>query len=216
MSILLKFLIVYIFFTFFLVGIIFSKIKIKFQNVHIDGDIKNIQSTYLIKFEIYFYGILKIFSLKLNENEVRFLFFKISYKKILNSKFYAKLKNIDIKEIENRISITDLKNIKFDLENLDMNLYFGVESVLLTSFSIFVISTLIGILVKKTVKKYDEKKYKYMIAPKYKNNYISLSLNCIFSMKMVHIIFILLNYKRRSVKKYERTSYRRSYENSYE
>lgn len=222
MELLLKLLIIYIFFAFFILGFILSKVKFNIKKYEYKNDfessvIKNKNSKvniFKINVGLYLFGIIKIFSIYLENDGVRIFGKKISYKKMkLNEPF----KNINFKDLKEDFKLSELKKWKLNLESLDLRLDMGFENVLLTSFSIFIISTSLSFLVRNLIKKYIPEKYKYVIKPHYRNgNKIDLSLNGIISINTVHIISILFKYKQRREKVYERTSYRRSYENSYE
>lgn len=217
MSILLNFLIVYIFFSFIIIGFFFSKVKINIKKLEIKFKDKKTDKKYAINIGLYLYGLIKICGINIENDGIRFGFKKILYSKIKNSKIYTNLKKIDLKSVEREFKLKELKNLKFELENLNLNLELGCESVLLTSFMIFIISTLLSIAIKDSTNKYNPLKYKYVIKPHYRStNMMNLNANCIIAIKTEHIIFILLNYRKRREKVYERTSYRRSYENSYE
>lgn len=217
MSLLLKLLIVYIFFAFIFIGLCLSKIKLNVKEVKIQNLNKNMDILYRFNIGLYLYGTIKILGINFNEKELSFLGKKIPYKTIKESKWYKNFKRTQLKELESDFNFKQIRDLKIKTEKLDMEINIGFENVLLTSFMIFAVSTVLSFIVKDTVKKYNEKKYKYIIMPYYQmGNIIKLKANGIFAIKTVHIMFILLKYKKRRVKNYERTSYRRSYENSYE
>lgn len=217
MHILFEILLVYIFFVLLIIGILFSKVKINIIHLEVESQMKKTNKKYAINLGLYIYGKIKIFGITFEENGIKFLWKRIKYSKFKNAKICEYLKKVNIKEVEKDFKLKELKGLKPELEKLDLNLDLGFESVLLTSFMIFAISTLLSLVVKDSVKKYNPTKYRYKIIPHYRSqNTISLKLNCIIAIKSVHIMLILLNYRRRRVKKYERPSYRRSYENSYE
>ena len=214
MSLLLKLLIVYIFFAFFIIGLFLSKVKVKFKNFEYITNLKETHKKFEINVGIYLYGHIKILGATLGDDGVKIFGKKLYYSKF---KWLEPFKNVDFKNLGDDFKISELKKWKLELEKLDLKLDMGFENVLFTSFAIFLSSTFLSVFVKKTVKKYSSKKYKYIILPHYRSgNVIKLIANGIITAKTVHIIFILLKYKKRREKAYERTSYRRSYENSYE
>jgi len=124
-----------------------------------------------------------------------------------------------IKELpDKKEAIEIIKNLKVEVAKLNLNLEIGTEDVIITSGIIAVLSSVLGIVLAQTIKKYDREKHKYEIYPVYQNkNLINLYLNCIIKVKMVHIIYIIyVLVKKRRVNKYERTSNRRTYDYSYE
>lgn len=115
-------------------------------------------------------------------------------------------------------NIKEIKNLKINIKQFDFYLALGTENVIVTSILILLISTFLPFVLTKTIKKYENNKFKYKIIPIYKNeNIFKMVLNCIINVKMVHIIHVTYNVlKKRRVYKNERTSDRRSYDNSYE
>ena len=105
-----------------------------------------------------------------------------------------------------------------ELEFFKTNIKIGTEDIIFTSFIVTILSSLLGIGLAKAIKKYTENKFYYSILPVYgKNNMLDIDLNCIINVKLVHIIYVIYMFsKKRSEKKYERTSNRRSYDYSYE
>ena len=225
MELLLRLLIIYIFFAFFILGLIFSRVKFNIKKFEykdfFEGyNEKNIKlkdkktNIYKINAGLYLFGLIKIFGFNFENGGIRFLGKKISYKKI---KFTEPFKEIDFKNLKEDFKLSKFKRWKLKLESLDLKLEMGFENVLITSLSIFLVSTGLSVIIKNMINKYSSRKYKYVIMPHYRNgNKIDLSLNGIISIKTAHIISILFKYKQRREIVYERTSYGRSYENSYE
>lgn len=217
MDIVLRLLIAYIFFSFILIGVCFSKVKVDIKHLEFESFQKKVNKKYKICIGLYLYGFLRVINIVIEEDGIKILGKKISYEKIRKSKVYIKMKQVNMREFEKDFKFKELRILKPELKKIDLKLDLGFENVLLTSFLIFAISTILSITVRDTVKKYNPIRYKYIIRPHYRSeNKINLKLNSIIVFKSVHIILILLNYKRRRVDKYERTSYRRTYENSYE
>lgn len=237
----LFFLCVLIIFLFILLIIKYSSIRISIINLEIDTDNKDIISDYEVEVGIYFLKKIRIMKFTVNEKEV---------KKLQNSKFVKRIYNINFgrgnkrlgkrfkkrlqKKLQDKVmldyknfNILDfikvlLKEIKPEILKIKLNLKIGVEDIMVTTYAIPVISTLISFILKLTVKDVDLKNkrrdYYYKIEPIYNKNIINLRLNCIINVKIVHIIniiYIFLIKKRRS-DKYERASYRRSYGYSHE
>lgn len=214
MNILLKLLIIYIFLAFFIIGLLLSKVKFKIKQFEYETNLKKTHKKLVWGIGIYLYGYIKILGATLEEDGVRIFGKKVSYQKF---KWFEPFKNVNFKGFDHDFKLSDMREWKFQLEKLDLKLDIGFENVLFTSFSIFVVSTLLSFFVKRTVKKFDPQKYQYTIMPHYRStNQVNLKATGIISSKTVHIIAILLKYKKRRTKEYERTSYRRAYENSYE
>lgn len=212
--------------------IIFIKnisIKISIINLEIDTDNKNIIKDYEFEYGLFVFNKFPIIKYKINENRV---------KKLKNSKVFKRISNLDFlnstKGLEknflkdyksiflNKMFKKSLKQIKPQILKFNLSLNIGIENILVTTFTIPIISTLISFILKKFTINVKSKKnntpYYYKITPVYNKNIIKLRLNCIINVKVVHIIniiYIFLIKKGRS-DKYERTSYRRSYGYSHE
>lgn len=132
------------------------------------------------------FGILKF---KLNKEKL---------KKIISSnKSKIKLEVNDFKEIIKRIEIP----------KLNINAKFGTGEPNSTAFFVAIVSSIIGIALARKIEN-----PRYTIEPVYGDmNYIFLSINCIFEIKLVHIINIFIKLKRKEYQKYGRTPNRRSY-----
>lgn len=139
------------------------------------------KSDIIIKF-----GILKF---KLNKEKLK--------KIISNNKSKIKLEVNDFKEIIKKIEIPKLK----------INAKFGTGEPNSTAFFVAIVSSIIGIALARKIEN-----PRYTIEPVYGDmNYIFLSINCIFEIKLVHIINIFIKLKRKEYQKYGRTPNRRSY-----
>lgn len=131
-------------------------------------------------------GILKF---KLNKEKLK--------KIISNNKSKIKLEVNDFKEIIKKIEIP----------KLNINAKFGTGEPNSTAFFVAIVSSIIGIALARKIEN-----PRYTIEPVYGDmNYIFLSINCIFKIKLVHIINIFIKLKRKEYQKYGRTPNRRSY-----
>lgn len=177
---------------FIILGLIFSKIKIVINRVELDNTI--CEQGYLRqldgKLKVYLYGIVKVLSISLNKERIQ----KVSKSKLFNK---DKLKRIEGKIIKNvsMKEIKEIKNVKLNLEKLDMNLNLGTNDVIITSFLIFIISNIVTFVVVKNINKNNKKQYHYIINPCYQNkNVFILDVSCVISIKAVHIINMLYRY----------------------
>ena len=132
------------------------------------------------------FGILKF---KLNKEKLK--------KIISNNKSKIKLEVNDFKEIIKKIEIP----------KLNINAKFGTGEPNSTAFFVAIVSSIIVIALARKIEN-----PRYTIEPVYGDmNYIFLSINCIFEIKLVHIINIFIKLKRKEYQKYGRTPNRRSY-----
>ena len=132
------------------------------------------------------FGILKF---KLNKEKLK--------KIISNNKSKIKLEVNDFKEIIKKIEIP----------KLNINAKFGTGEPNSTAFFVAIVSSIIGSALARKIEN-----PRYTLEPVYGDmNYIFLSINCIFEIKLVHIINIFIKLKRKEYQKYGRTPNRRSY-----
>lgn len=229
----LFFLCVLIIFLVILLLIRYSSIRISIINLEINTENKDIINDYEFEMGIYFFYKMRIIKLTINEKKI---------KKLQNSKFIKKMCNVNLERVTKKIEkklqdkvIQDYKNfnilnfikvllkeLKPEILKFNLNFKIGVQDIMITTYAIPIISTLISFILKLTVKDVNSKNkkrdYYYKIEPIYNKNIINLRLNCIINVKIVHIIniiYIFLIKKRRS-DKYERASYRRTYGYSHE
>ena len=146
---------------------------------------------------------------------------KITNEKLEKLHLKQKIKNMELKVIENRKDIDKnvfkaIKNIKLKIEKINLNLEIGTENAALTAIIIPVVSTIISIFLRNKIDDY--RNQTFITKPLYLNeNIVNIGFSGIFEIKVIHIINIIyiLNNKE-GVKKYERTSNRRSYDYGYE
>ena len=183
----------------FFIMLILSTIQIEINNLNFDSSktkSKRLQE-YLFIIKLKLFNKITWIKLKINKTKIN---------KAKNSKFYKKvvlnkIKNIkgmqDLK-VEN---IKVLKELEIKIDKLNLFFEFCIENSAVTAFSIF-------------ANGYKKEKYEYKIKPIFgKQNFLKICIDCIISLKMVHIINIIyILKKKRSVNKYDkRTSDRRTY-----
>ena len=189
--------------------IVFSTLRIKIEKFEISNILQpNIVYDYKINIGFYFLNTVKVLGFNINKS------------KLEHSEIFHK---INFQEVEKTVELdkdllVHLKGIKPTLEALNLKLDLGTEDAVITSIVIFAISTLLSIGLPHIVKPKNYKDINYEITPLYQGkNLFNLSLNCIISVKMVHIMSIIYIYlQKRREENYERTSNRRTYANSYE
>ena len=212
----------FIFFIFLLafaliILLIFSTLELNVSNFDLDTRrIKKVNSNYIFTISLKLFGLICFFKFKVDSKKIR----KIKDRKSFDR---LKLKIIEntIKNKRKMININYLKVIKMleiKLKKLKLDLSFDTEDVCFTSYLVAFISAIIGILIGSIGEKYDNEKYSYLVTPYFLNSkFLSINLNCIFNVKLVHIItVIILIIKKRSEEKYERASNRRTYDYSNE
>ena len=206
MIVVLCFLAFLILISFYIFLFMISNLKIDIQNLVIEGGTKiEVKKEYKIKLGIYFLNRIKIFG-------YTFTSAKLERLKLTKKLHFKKFGNI------NYIYNDPIKNLKITIEKLNLNAFIGTEDLLLTTGIIFGISVLIACGLPFIISHKYEKNIYYKILPVYRDkNYLNFKLNCIISVKMVHIINIIYTYlQKRRVDKYGGTSNRRAYEGSYD
>lgn len=202
---------VFLFISFLILLIIyFSKIQVQIINFkfssltkrHINEDYKIIVRWYILS---------KIPIIKINVTKM----------KLEKLKIKEKIEKIDLKVFQenekfNQKMLKSLKKLNIQIININLNIEIGTENVALTSIIIPIVSTIIAIILRKKVKRYENQIF--IVNPIYLNkNLLNLLFSGIFEIKINHIIDIIyfLN-KKEGVDKHERTSNRKSYDYSYE
>ena len=125
------------------------------------------------------------------------------------------LEKINFKELEKKISFSDikegLKKIKLEITKLNLNINIGTEDAILTSYLTAFIGSIIGILLPNLAKR-NINNCKYIVNPIYKDkNEYYISLESIIRIKIVHIIYSMLFFVKKGRDENERTSNRRTY-----
>ena len=187
---LLFFLIILILFVIILL-IIFSEIKLIIDNLEItNSNQKNIPE-YKCKIGLYFLGKIKLFSIKINNKKTK----KILEKDFVKDKIEKiKIKNVNANKYNRKMTKIIIKQIiKISkISKLNLKIYIDTTNVIFTSYLVGIISSIIPNILRNSITSFNSKDYKFNILPLYKNqNYIYVNLNCIISIKIVHIISIL-------------------------
>ena len=98
---------------------------------------------------------------------------------------YDKIKNHIVKN--DNIKIKDIqKKLKIKYENIDLNIEIGEESAAITAILTGVISSVVSVIIGKYFS--NIKEINWNVQPMYNMNILKLSLNCIISVKLLHII----------------------------
>ena len=192
--------------------IVFSKIRIdvkKFE--YCSANKKHINPNYYLQLSWIILNKIPIIKIKLNKHTVKKLKLKDKFVDI-DVKMWEERKKID------KETISIIKKIDFTIRKLKLKIDIGTENSAITSLLIPIVSTVISFLLRNKMKTKEEQTY--IVQPIYKDqNYLNITISGIFDIKMNHIInviYLLSRKNKKGVKKYERTSNRRSYDYSYE
>lgn len=192
--------------------IAFSRIKINIKNIKFTSykvEERHLQENYDIEVKLYVLKFLRILKINITKEKLEKLRLENKIKKLE--------KKLILKDVKFDVNVFDvLKNLKIIFEELNLKVEIGAENSALTSIIFGIVSGIIPFVLRNQIKNIE--KQKIDIKPIYLNqNLLNIELNCIFNIKMIHIIYVMyiLNKKRRD-EKYVRTSNRRSYGYSYE
>lgn len=201
------FLIIMLIIVFLFLLVITIKFKIKIENLeykshkHVNTQMKQtyLNSEYKFKIIIYTLGIIPIFKLTLDKNKLE----KINNKTHFEEKITKKMNEQELIKIQQKYDLQRLipkilKNIKIEINALNLQVELGTKSALITSFIIPAISTIIAILLVKTQKKMDNKTFK--ITPLYINkNIININLDGELTLRFINILntIYIINKKER-------------------
>ena len=169
--------------------IVLSTIKFEIVDFELSNIIQITPKNYKIKLSFYLFGKIKLFSFKLNSERARKMYSKMNIEKfdIEKGRKLLTIKNINI-----------LKKLNTRLDYLDLELDLGLEDAIFTTELITLISTVISNILPHITSKYIPNKYRYKIMPIYINkNAYYIKLNCIFQLKIVHIINIIYIYLKK-------------------
>ena len=187
--------------------IIFTEIKIHIKDLKLKSEKTSVKldKDFTILFELYIFNRINYLKISINKNKLKSLKSSKNMDRI-NQQIAKYNKKIKFKNV--------LKNLKLKLKKLNLKLEIGTEDAALTAIFIGIISTFFSISVRNLA--YNSKEINWKINPVYSNeNLINLELNCIFSLKLIHIINTI--YKmRKEGDKHARTSNRKDFEHVYE
>lgn len=144
----------------FILGIVFLKVKISANNLDLEVIRTNIKrAEYKVVVGLYFLGFIKIGTIKICNGIISFWFFKIGVDKILN------IVKPKVKKIPRKKLINDFCKMKVKLEDLNLNIKFGTDDVIITSILIAIISGIIATTIQEYIEKFNKEKYKWKILP---------------------------------------------------
>lgn len=192
--------------------LMFSKINIQITNFQFSSITVNnryINKDYKFTIRLYVLGKIPIIKVNITKTKLEKLRLKEKFEQI-------DIEKIQREEIFNKKFIKVVRNLNLEIKSIKLKIELGTENACLTSIIVPAISTIIAVLIRNRITKYENQTF--IVNPVYYNqNLINIKLSGIFEIKLIHIINIIyiLNKKRR-VKENERASKRRAYDYSYE
>ena len=185
-----------------------SSVKVNITKLHISRQHSQWRLQIESKISIYLLGILKILQIKLDDQKIKQLYQsgKIDIKK-LRAKHPLTMEQIKL------MASTPAKVETFHLQG-----YLGTENAAVSPILSTVINAIVPMLLRNAMGKLSQGKYTCKVETVFFNqNLLNLTLDCIISIKIVHIISTLHQYlKKGGGKNNERTSNRRTYAYSHE
>ena len=176
--------------------IITIKIKIKFEDFEFSSQNKeHLNKNYKIEIIIFTFNFIPILKLNLTNKKINKALSNEKIRKAINeqkTKIIENRKDIDIEAIK------EIKNIKMEIDEMNLNISLGTEDAAITAFIIPIISTFIAIFLSQKVRKYNDNQ-KFSIQPVYINqNLINIKFSGIFQIKMIHIIntICIVNFRK--------------------
>lgn len=173
----------------FVICISTLEIEIKKFNFHC-RDIKTIETNeFLIYVKLKILNKFTLIKIKINNDVIN----KIKIHKLKNDKKrFNKLKTLIARNKKEILSINNIKKLEITINNINLEIRVGLLDNMITSFIIVIISTIISMIISRTICNYTNEICKYKIEPIYNNDIqIIIKLNCIINVKMVHIINII-------------------------
>lgn len=185
------------------IGVLFSKIEIGIENLEL---IKRDESFQIEDFRgflnIYLFKNMNLIKIKILKSHVKILGIKISYKKIFKLYKYKTIEDAiirNIKTIKEYIKNIYDKNLKLEINKLDLNIDIGTEDSFFTAIIVAVFSSVIPIITRKYIEEYNYQKYKYTINPNYFNiNNIKIKLKLNVNIETFNLIEELNNTKEKN------------------
>ena len=159
-----------------LVLVFFTEIKVEIKKL--EFKIKNFDinksGIIIIKFKIL--NKINLIKIETDIDKIQSLTSKNKYDKIKNH--VVKNENIKVKDIQEKL--------KAKYENINLKIEIGEENAATTALLTGVISSIISVIIGKYFR--DIKQINWNVQPMYNINILKLSLNCIISVKLIHII----------------------------
>lgn len=185
--------------------VISLRFEFEIENFSYSNMLKKTPDNFCIKVRLYILNKFKFLEIKLDNKKLKKIYSKQKVEKIDTKKVMRNLPK------SNKEKLNLLK--KINLQKLDLNLEIGTVDIMLTTLIIPLLSSFLSCLLVKA----GNRNCKYRIMPIYVEDFMyKIDLNCIFSLKMIHIINIMWLILRKRDDKNGRTSNRRFNAYSYE
>lgn len=189
---------------------IFTTIQIHIENIQYSTDKiqgRHLNKNYKIIIKLYLFEKIKYLKLDITKKEMEKDIVQRNVDK-LKTKMILDRNKFDIKALKS------LKYLKVEINKINLEAYIGLEDAAANAILIGGLSSILAIILRKYMEKKNHNYWK--ITPIYQNrNLLNISLDCIFSLKLIHIIYTIYVLKKKGVEN-GRTSNRRAYAHSNE
>ena len=163
----------------FIITVLLSTIKIELKNFNI-SNLKIKRTNYKLIFSLSFL------------NKFKWLSFKLNKRKLNKIRLKMHLDRIDIKKLEKDFKISDIKEllkIKPRLTSMNLKLQVGFEDIILTTYIVPSICTLLSVILPGVTRRNDIKNIKYVVEPIYNHgNLYYINLNSNIEIKMLNLL----------------------------
>ena len=165
-------------------GIVFSKIKINIEKLELNIN----KLKFNIKIGVFWFGFIKIFGIKFNENFIKIFGKKFSYEKLFKKSLLEIFKsNFNKKEIKMA------EKLNFEVDKANFTLKIGTENMFITVFLVTFLSSAIAELLRRKMEKTNLKKINYKILPEFNKNQIFYEGNTSISIKTINLKKVIIN-----------------------
>lgn len=156
-----------------------STIEVKVKEIEF-SNIKKITPRYVINISAKLLNKFKWIGIDLDKGKIKKITKKIH------------LEKIDIKKLERNLKISDIReiiNIKPKISSLNLHVNVGLEDVILTTYLVTAISTIIAIILPYITKKNSENNVNYKVFPIYNNqNVYYLKIDTVLEIKVMNLL----------------------------
>lgn len=176
-----------------IIFVLLSTVRIKVKDFEISNK-KHIEPNYEIIISLVLLNKLKWISVRLNNAKMRKMYTKMH------------LERIDIKKLERNIKPSDIKEIakiKPKLTRLNLQVKLGVEDVIITSYIVPILCTILSIILPHITEKEDIRNIKYKIEPVYNQTIYHIKLDTILEIKIINLlnsVYKIYKSRKKSVK----------------
>ena len=207
------FYLIFILLCIFVIFIVSTSIQIHIENIRFSTEKREeryLNKNYRIIVKLYFCEKIKFFQFDIMKKQIEKSTIQKMIQKI-EQKMIEDRKNWDIKILK---QLKILKDLKIKVKKFHLKIDIGLEDAAAGAISVGIVSSFIANFFRKLIHQNSEIFWK--VRPVYQNrNLVNINLDCIFRMKMIHIIYTIYILKKKGEKE-NGTSNRRTYAYSHE